>query len=518
MMSPPIIGPQPTAPGKTVARSRDFVVAAGHPKAAEAAVAAYHQGGSLVDAALTASAVLTVILPHATSIGGDLLALVYNARSGCLLGLDAAGTAPALATPEHFTPTGLPQQGTAAAVVPGLVAGWGHLHQRFGRRPWAGLLQPAIDLAAGGFVPSSGLREFLAECAPALERDSGSRSLFLHPLSGPRDLLEQAALARTLDTLAVQGPSAFYHGAIGQAIDEFMRSRAGLIRSGDLAAYQPRWVSPLRSRYRGHELAVLPPTSFGLLLPLQLATLEKYAVASLSDEARFALQLRAMQAAFTAGEPYLHDAHAAMSQEDFERLKHDARTVFDLSGNAMPADGFGGTACVVAADAEGNMVVLVQSIFQPFGAACADPATGIVFNNRMAGFRLEGDNAVGPGKRPAHTLSPTLVFHNGEPRWALATPGGVSQTVTLAQVASRLIDLRDSIADAVDAPRWCLSRMRSVLLEPRHPAAELGRRHPERFLIKDDPYSFGSVKLVERDGSRLQAYADQRRNAAALAG
>lgn len=500
-----------------VARSvagRNFVVAAGHPEAARAARIAFDRGGSVADAAIAASAVLCVALPQATTLGGDLLGLYHDAASGTLLGLDAAGVAPARATASLFA-GGMPKRGACASVVPGIVAGWAALHDRLGKLPWSSLLTPAVRLAADGMPRSRGMAEFLGECAQDLAADPGCRTLF--PQGDAGTWFRQPALAATLSRIADEGAQEFYRGRTAQLLAAFTARASGLMDANDLRQYAARWVEPLCSSYRGREVHVLPPSSFGLLLLLQLAglgSLQQLDLRSMSD--RFEAQLRATRAAFAIGESLAYDAHPALCTAQLQPLLDAMRQAMRMPAAALPGDGFGGTACVVAGDAKGNAAVLVQSVYQPFGAACADPETGVLLNNRMFGFSATpgDDNCVMPGKRPRHTLCPAMVFERGVPRWALASPGGLSQSVTLAQVLVNLMDRKLSPADAISAPRWCLSRNRDVLVEPAFRDLLQGYGNMDGFKVQHDTYSFGSAKLVawEADGG-LTASADWRRDA-----
>lgn len=497
-----------------IVSSSHCVIAAGHPLAAAAGVSVKENGGSLVDAAIAASAVLSVVLPHANSIGGDVLGLIYDASSQTIYGLDASGTAPASVAALDA----VPRIGARSAVIPGLVGGWASLHQRFGRQPWHDLLKPAIKLAADGFSAPHSMIEFIHERRHQLQEDAGCTQLFLNPSIRAGSLYRQPALAKTLTCIAENGADIFYSGEIGQAIARFMANQNGLICHDDLKHFKPRWANPLMDDYRGHSIAVLPPTSFGLLLPLQLAGLSTYDSAYLAQGGRNRLdaELCAMGTAFEQAESWVCDANSHIDSAVLHQLAGLVRSKVQLSKAQTPADGFGGTSCVLLSDTQGNIVILVQSIFQPFGAACADPQTGILFNNRMAGFDPAGPNAIAANKHPAHTLSPALLFDHGVPRWGLATPGGLSQTATLAQVISNLIDRKMDIASAVEAPRWCLSRTRQVLLEPDYPYQEADYLQGKNAVVMDDPYSFGSVKIVEYHQGRVFSYADTRRNAHAL--
>lgn len=486
-------------------RGTRFVLATGHPGATAAGLLVHARGGSLVDAGIAASAALCVLLPQATTLGGDLLALYRDGRTGRISALDAAGTAPGAATPAAF-PQGLARRGARAAVVPGIVRGWQALHERHGRSAWADLLAPAADFAGQDYPLAPAVGEFVAECRADLERDPGCAALLAGPLCGEQRL-RQPRLAAVLRTLASDGPQAFYEGAIGRALAAGMAEAGGLLAPADLAAYRVRWVEPLHGGFRGHDVHVMPPTSYGALLLLQLAALE-----AMPAGPAFERQLRAMQAAFAVGEPLLReggDARAALAtalKQISARVARPAPT---------PADAGGGTSCVVAGDADGNVLVMVQSIFNPFGAAFAEPATGIILNNRLSGFTAQ--HPVGPGRRPPHTLCPVIVTRDGAPRYAFASPGGISQTVTGTQFLCHVLDGGLDLEAAVNAPRWCLDRQHQVMLEPGYPdAAALGAGDPA-IHVGTDPYAFGSLKAVAFGGDgQLAAAADSRRTATAF--
>lgn len=494
------------------ARGRRFAVSAGHPAAAQAASAVMREGGSVADAAIAASATLAVVLPHANSIGGDMLGLYRDGETGMIHGLDAAGVAPTGANPEAF-PQGIPRRGARAAVVPGIVSGWDLLHTRFGRMGWADVLSTAVTYARHGVPRASGMHEFVVECHADLAADPGCKALFLKE-SDASAMLLQPALGESLARIAQYGASDFYRGDLAGRFADFVSRAGGLISRDDLRRYQARWVAPLEGPYRGHQVHVLPPSSFGLLLLMQLAGLETMPSA-LSAPARLEVQLQAMRAAFVLGESLVHDKGPALSPTHVRHLL-DAMRQAMREPIDTPQELPGGTACVVAGDADGNLAVLVQSVFRPFGAACLDVETGILMNNRMLGFGTVagGSNCVAPGKRPRHTLCPVIVMRDGAPRWALASPGGLSQTATLAQVLSGLVDQGLMPADAVAQPRWCLSREREVLIEKCHP----GGAEESRLSVRDDPYAFGSAKVLQwnLDGG-LEAAADGRRNASAAA-
>jgi gamma-glutamyltranspeptidase len=502
------------------------MVVSGHSAATLAGIAAFKRGGNLVDAMIAASAALAAVVGQATSTGGDGFLLYHDGKTGRTVGLNASGVAPQAATPEKF-PEGMNVHGPLAPVVPGLVRAWDEMHRRYGRLAWASLFDDAIAIAEAYPVSHS-----LAERAPAMQArlaaDPGCAELYL-PGGRPiavGDVLRQPALAATLRMIAAQGAETFYRGDIAQRIAAFFERCGGLITASDLAAYAPLWVEPVGTEYRGHRVEVMPPNSYGLLLLMQLNALAGLDAAKLTaDPARRAgFQMSALKTAVQLGRRFIADP-AAVPDVAAELLSAEMTATLQQAvrepASKQPVRNTGGTACVLIADDEGNAVSLVQSVFNPFGACLRDPATGILFNNRMQGFthRPGEANSVGLGRRPAHTLCPVLVRQDGKLRFVLGTPGGISQTLTIVQVLHQLIEAGRDVAAAVDAPRWCNTRSGEFLIEPAFPQdaiaalAEMG--HAAR--VADDPYFYGSAKAIELlPAGTLAGAGDRHREAAAL--
>jgi gamma-glutamyltranspeptidase/glutathione hydrolase len=504
---------------------REAMVVSGHAAASLAGVDIFRRGGNLIDAMVAASAALAVVVGQATSIGGDAFLLFHEAKSGRTYGLNASGVAPALATPERF-PDGIKTRGPLAPVVPGLVRAWDAMHRRFGSLPWKNLFDRAIELAEGHPV-SKVLAERLPESREALAADPGCAALYLpngRPI-GVGDILRQPALAGTLRTIAEQGADAFYTGELAQRIAGYHEQRGGLIRASDLAGFAPLWVEPVGTEYRCHAVEVMPPNSYGILLLLQLNGLSALDSATLTKPVahRLGRQISAMRAAFEgvsmiADPQAIPDASARLLAPEIT-AKMRAAVLAGVTGGRVAERG--GTSCLLLADAQGNAVSLVQSVFNVFGAMFLDPGTGILFNNRMQGFthRAGKPNSVGPGRRPAHTLCPVLVRRNGRIRFALATPGGLSQTLTNVQVLSYLIDEGRDVAAAVEAPRWCNTRTGDVLIDAEFPPAVVAELAAlgHRVERADDAYFYGSAKAIEHlPAGTLAGGADYRREAFAV--
>lgn len=498
----------------------------GHSLASLAAIDTFQRGGNIVDAAIAASAATAAVLGHAASIGGDCFLLYRNGRSGKITGLNASGTAPALATPDKFA-NGMKSHGPLAPVVPGLVRAWEAMHKGHGSIPWSSLFDAAIDLAEGH--PVSGvLASRLGSQAEDLKTDPGCARVFFpegRPIAAG-ETLRQPALAQSLRLIAVNGADAFYRGEIARDIDAAMQRSGGLLRANDLSAYEPVWVEPVSTHYRGHTVHVMPPNSCGALLLMQLNGLSAVDSQTLKDNPtlRLGYQMSAMKAAFATGAPLIADPGAVpdamqiLLSEDMAQIMRGAVLSFT---NRPKVKESGGTSCLVFADTDGNAISLVQSIFNVFGSMFLDEKTGILFNNRMQGFTHKPGkpNTVAPGKRPSHTLCPVLVTHDGAFRYALATPGGLSQTLTNAQVLTHLLDCGMDVQSAVEHPRWCNTKTGDFLMEHEFPeslAQELTALG-HKVARKDDGYFYGSAKAVElMPSGNLAGGADFRREAFAL--
>lgn len=506
---------------------RSAAISCGHPSAAAAGWELLSGGGSVVDAALAAAAVLAVVLPQASTIGGDAFILVHDAASGATTGLNASGRSPAALDVAALTQAKL-MRGPLSCGVPGVVAGWEMLHQRFGRKPWARVLERAIDLAKHGFPTSPGLASATQAHRELLAKDPGATKLFLEngpPVAG--SLFRQPALAATLGKIAEQGSSGFYQGAVAQRLAGYVRSQGGALAEDDLRACKPEWVTPLALPYRGLDVRVMPPNSFGLYMLLQLAALADIDLSSQAptSPARYAALIAAARAAFAAGDRCVADPEAAgaayleaMSESGIAAVRRDFHARLGR-GKANR----GGTTVIAVTDDKGNACAIVQSVFLVYGSAVADPETGVLMNDRMLGFTLEPNhpNTVAPAKRPAHTLNPVMTFDGNGLRHILLTPGGPGQTLTLTQVLQATAEHRLPLHEAVALPRWSMDLASEVVLEPDIGEATLATLRNNginaQFGTSGSPF-FGSAECVERlPGGGLAAVADDRREAYAVA-
>jgi gamma-glutamyltranspeptidase/glutathione hydrolase len=486
------------------------------------------RGGSMMDAAIAASAVLAVTATHANSIGSDGFALLYS--GGKMRALNGSGAAPLALKADRFT-KGIPSKGPIAAVTPGLPRIWETLHARGGRLPWSSLFNAAIAAAESHEVSPVLLRNLATDIA-LLRADPGCAAVYLRegtpiPIGA---LLRQPALADTLRAVADFGADAFHTGEIARTLSAAVRASGGLLSETDLANYQPEWTEALTTNYRGLTVHAVPPNAYGVLMLAQLNALQSLPKSVLAGDrsAVLAMQIRATFAAIAEVKPRICDPRWRNSRQraaDLDAMLGPAVTArlcaaLSQTAHAVDPPTAGGTTGLVIVDGEsGDALVMLQSNFQPFGCAFLDPTTGVLLNNRMMCFTHDPAdvNAVAPGKRPAHTHNPLmLTAPDGNLRMAIATPGGISQNVTCVQVLVNRLDRNLSLADSVDTPRWSTDRFGGRVIESEFPyamAAQLAL-HGQPVTTATGSNFFGSVKVVERaaDGT-LTGHADHRRQA-----
>jgi gamma-glutamyltranspeptidase/glutathione hydrolase len=449
-----------------VARARRGTVVTSHPRAVEAGVAALEAGGSAVDAAVAAACVLGVVDPMSTSLGGDCFAIVWDAAERTLHGFNGSGRAPALASAVELRARGLaavPTRGWASVTVPGALDAYAQLLERFGRRSLAEALAPAIEAAREGFEVTPVVARDWAAAREVLEGGEGTTGFLPAPSVGER--FRNPALVASLAAIAEGGVDVFYRGAIAERIDAASRAAGGWLRREDLAAHAGEWVVPLEGWYRGHPIYELPPNGQGVVVLEALALLEEHPLADLDEVTRTHLQIEALKLAFAdafehVGDPDRSDVLRLLDPVYLEgrgaTLLSYAERANDAPRTGLPRDlaTGGDTVYVAVVDADGNACSLIASIYEHFGSAIA--VDGIVLQNRGALFVLDDahPSALAPGRRPYHTILPAMVFRHDAPWLVFGVVGGYQQPQAQVQLLVRTIDLGESIADAVKAPRF----------------------------------------------------------------
>ncbi len=443
--------------------ARNGIVASSQPLAVSAGLHLLRSGGSFVDAAIATSAVLCVVEPWASHLGGDAFALLYDASKRQTLALNGSGAAPQTATPERF-PNGIPLRGIIAATVPGLVDAWFRLHAQYGRLPLPRLLEPAIEYAEQGYP--------ISERKANIWRNA-SRSNDLRPVI--RGLLGQERApragetvrcldtARTLKAIAAGGRDAFYKGEIARRIVAFSREQSGWFEPDDLARHESEVLQPLRVRYRNYTVHGQPPVSQGIILMEALALLDGYDLKAMDAVQRTHLMVEAIKAAFAdrwayMGDPRMVSARAeSLLAPDFIRERRAALSIDKAQAVYAPGKlRDTNTTYFCVADKEGNAISFIQSVYHPFGSGVVVEGTGILLNNRMRGFSLKPDspNRLQPGKRPMHTLNAYLITRGEALAYVGGTPGGDIQVQTNLQIISQLTDFGLEPQRAIEQPRW----------------------------------------------------------------
>ncbi len=482
---------------RPLARAGRGMVTCPHALGSEAGREALRAGGSAVDAAIAASAVLAVVYPHMTSVGGDAFWLIHPARAGGVRFLDAGGAATAAATLDAFRARGLmeiPYRGVlpATVTVPGAVDGWLEAHAAYGRLPLARLLAPAVEYARAGYPATARLAHAITETAPVLAADPDAAALFLPGGRPPRagETLRNPDLARTLEAIGATGRAEFYEGEVAGEIARWARGRGGLTTAADFRAQRAEWGEPLSARYRGVTIFETPPPTQGVTVLQMLRLLEGFDVGDLEylGPDHVHLLIQAKQISF-------HDRDRVLGDPRFvevpvSRLLSDAyiaerRRVIDparaLPWDRVPDAGslVGDTVYVAAVDAEGNAASLIMSLYGLFGAGVVAGRTGIVLQNRGAYFSLDPahPNRLESGKRPLHTLIASLAFRDDRLWQVFGCMGADGQPQIHLQAYTAMIDFGLDAQQAVSAPRWLSGRF--GLGEPRD-LLNMEGRFPER--------------------------------------
>ena len=469
----------------SIPTGRNGMIATSQSVASAAGLKALMDGGNAIDAAITAAAVLSVTEPSMNGIGGDFFALVYDAKTRTVYGLDSSGRSSHRATPEEFARRGLsdvPAAGPLSVTVPGVVDGWSAMLARFGTLPLGRALQPAIGYARDGFGVHETVGGDWEAAARKLSRDPAAARTFLPDGKAPRpgDLFKNPRLASSLELIAKDGRDAFYKGALAEAIAADMRARDGLLDLEDLAAHRAEWVEPISSSYRGHEVYEMPPSTQGFVALEMLNILEGFDIKAMGHNSASYLHLlaEAKKIAFADRSAFLADRdsvpkgvmsmllskdYAAKRRAEIDLDKAAASYVAGTVATSGPAGApvdftgrdFGDTIYMTVADSEGNVVSLIQSLFESFGAGIVAGDTGITLHNRGSGFVMTPGhpNRIGPRERPLHTLVPAMVLKDGRPWVSFGVMGGDNQGQAHAQIIANLVDFGLNVRDAGNSAR-----------------------------------------------------------------
>jgi gamma-glutamyltranspeptidase/glutathione hydrolase len=447
----------------------DAMAATSHPLATQIALDIMRAGGSAVDAAIAANAALGLMEPTGNGIGGDLFAIVWDAESRQLHGLNASGRAPKSLTREWFVENGyekVPAYGPLPVSVPGTVDGWYELHGRFGALPMADVLAPAIRYAREGFPVSELIAYYWNRSVPRLSKWPGFTEQFTVDGRAPQkgEMWKNENLARTLETIALEGRDVFYEGDIARTIADYMQANEGFLTFEDLSTHQSEWVDPLSTNYRGYDVWELPPNGQGVAALQILNILEGYDVEAMgfgnADYIHTFLEAKKLafedRAHFYADMDFVDVPVEELISKEYASRR---RELIDpqQAGRSYPVEALdrGDTIYLTTADSEGNMVSLIQSNYRGMGSGMAPPGLGFILQDRAELFDLEPGraNTWEPGKRPFHTIIPAFITKDGRPWVSFGLMGGGMQPQGHAQIVVNLVDFGMNLQEAGDAPR-----------------------------------------------------------------
>lgn len=492
------------------------MAATSQPLATQVALQVMREGGSAVDAAIAANAMLGLVEPTGCGIGGDLFAIIWDQEAQRLFGLNASGRSPMSLTLEHFVEQGhqrIPSYGPLPVSVPGTVDGWFEMHERFGRLSMDEVLAPAIAYARDGFPVSELIAYYMQRSVAAREAYPGFRDTFMPDGRMPEvgEVFRNPALADTYEAIAQGGRDAFYRGEIAMVISDYMAANGGFLSYEDLAEHRSQWVEPVSVDYRGYTVWELPPNGQGVAALQMLQILEAYDLASMGWDSAEYLHLftEAKKLAFEDRARYYADPDFAGL--DLERLLSDEyaaerRTLIDPERAAdvvLPGEDLmleqGDTIYLTVADEAGNMVSLIQSNYRGMGSGMTPPGLGFVLQNRGELFSLDPEhaNAYAPGKRPFHTIIPAFVSRDGQPWLSFGVMGGAMQPQGHVQILVNMIDFGMNLQEAGDAPR--IQHFGST--EPTDGLRE--RMQDGGQLSLEDGFSYATRRQLTRMGHEL---------------
>ena len=522
--------PYPTVRSPVFARN---VVATSQPLAAQAGLRMLQKGGNAVDAAVATAAAMTIVEPVSNGLGSDNFAILWDGQQ--LHGLNSSGVAPAAWNLHYFQRKygdKRPLRGWDTVTTPGAIAGWVALSKRFGKLPFADLLEPAIEIAERGHGVGRIVADKWGRAVPLLQDQPGYAEAFMPrgraPNPGEKFVL--AAAGATLRKIAESKGESFYRGELARRMAAHSAANGGSMTEADLAGYQPEWVTPIQKDYAGYTLHEIPPNGQGIAALMALGMLDKMDLAGLPvDSVRSQhLQIEAIKLAFADTYRWVADARF-MNEVSAQDLLSDAylaerakRINPDRAGDfAHGTPPKGGTIYLTAADASGMMISLIQSNYMGFGSGVVVPGTGISLQNRGQGFSFEAGhpNVVQGGKRPFHTIIPGFLTQNGRPRMSFGVMGGNMQPQGHLQALVRMLTHGQQPQTACDAPRWKVATGLSIDCEPTmNPALVQGLRELGHVVEEhaDSYMDFGAGQFIWRQSEDMEdgyvAASDSRRD------
>ncbi len=449
--------------------ARNGMAATSQPLATQAALDILKKGGNAIDAAIAANAVLGVVEPTGSGIGGDIFAIIWSSDKGKLYGLNGSGRSPRSLRLEWFREKGyefIPSYGPLPVSVPGCVDGWYEMHDMFGRLPMKDILLPAITYAREGFPVTEVIAYYLDKGTQLLKDYPNIKEVYMPGGKAPSkgEIFKNPLLANTLEKIVKGGRNEFYRGSIAKTIDAFMKKQGGFLTFDDLSRHHSEWVEPVNTTYRGYEVWELPPNGQGIAALQMLNILEGYDIESMGFGSAEYIHLftEAKKLAFEDRAKYYADprfSKVPVSRLISKKYAAERRKLIDrekaanvYSAGVIETDN---TIYLTVADKNGNMVSLIQSNYRGMGSGMCPTGLGFVLQDRGEMFSLEPGhaNVYAPWKRPFHTIIPAFITRNGKPYISFGVMGGDMQPQGHVQIVVNLIDFRMNLQEAGDAPR-----------------------------------------------------------------
>ena len=530
-------------PGRSIVTTTLGIVAASQPLAAKAGADILDAGGNAIDAAIAVNAVLGLVEPHMNGVGGDLFAIIYEAKTGKLHGLNASGWAPTGLTPALLAERGLnrmPNNGVFSMTVPGAVAGWDAMRSRFGTKPFSELLAPAIWYAENGFPVSEVIAHEWGEAERKLSATPEARATYFLGEHPPKfgEVFRNPNLAATLKRIAADGRNGFYRGPTAEAILALSKAGGGTFTAADLDEFQVEWQEPIKTTYRGWTVYEMPPQGQGIAALMMLNIMEKYPLGEWGfyDPRGLHVMIEAKKLAYAdmlryVGDPkfstvpvaqMLSSEHAA-SRAALLDMKKAACDVMPAEIAGLESAHGGDTIYLTVIDAEGNIVSFIQSTYSAFGSGLVPPKAGFAMHNRGALFTIEPNrpNTLAPRKRPLHTIIPAFMEKDGT-RIGFGIMGGWTQSQAHAQFVSNIADHGMTIQQALEAGRFVKNSFRGcdvnleVLVPESAREALKALGHEVRVVpARTDTFGRGQVVMSTPNGVHFGA-SEPRHDGAAI--
>ena len=445
------------------------MIATSHPLATQIGLDILKKNGTAIDAAIAANIALGLMEPTGSGIGGDLFAIVWDAKDKKLYGLNASGPAPKSINLDFFRKqnlTKIPPYGPLPVTVPGAVDGWVKLHKRFGNQEFKTLFEPTIAYALKGFPITETIAYYLEKSKDKYNKYPNFSEVWLKDGEMPKkgQIFKNPQLARTLQIIAERGRKGFYEGEIAKTIVDFIQSQGGFLSYEDLSEFHSEWVEPVSTNYRGYDIWELPPNGQGIAALQILNILENYDIKGMSlfSSEYIHLFVEAKKLAFADRAKYYADpkfARIPVSQLISKSYAKERSSLIDLKKSSLiDQPGLlkdGDTIYLTASDQYGNMISLIQSNYRGMGSGMVPPGLGFMLQDRGELFSLkEGHmNVIEGGKRPFHTIIPAFITKDNEPFVSFGVMGGATQPQAHAQIVINLIDFGLNLQEAGDAPR-----------------------------------------------------------------